>query len=309
MNGLVRILVFFGLLALSQVAWAQRSSSNYQISYNYLYDDPYAFKKFKLHLDILGMDWSMGNFPLHAGLQVNIHPHPRINIEALYRGSYYDFRFMEARKNEDKLSDNRLLPFMYAEALFEGHVVDKQKRRNLKFNLTQISGYYWQYTEYAYIPINYRRFFSLRAGANYYIMPVEGTSDVPLQVEGNTTTYQDDYYTMATGMAVFGGISWGRKAKTAVKIRDYGTRRVVQQNQFMVDVMYGIPNIANLEIGGAEYALQMAKPRSLGWRIGWQWNNMNMHQRFEFGQRPGIHKGHFFLMYTLGFTIVGREKD
>ncbi|CAN5441085.1 hypothetical protein BH09BAC1_BH09BAC1_13380 [soil metagenome] len=294
------------LVASTQRADAQRNSD--RISYSYLYDDPYAFKKFKVHLDILGLDWSMGNFPIHAGLQFNINPHPRINIEVLYRASYYDFRFHAARKNENKMSDNTLLPFMYGEALLEWNAVDKEKRRNLKFNLAQLTGYNWQYTEYAYIPIAYRRFFSLRAGANYYIMPVEGTSKVPLNVEGTTTTYQNNYYTMAKGMALFGGISWGRKARTAIKIRDYGIRRVVQQNQFMVDVMYGVPDIADLKIGSNEYALNLTKPRNIGWRIGWQWSNFNLHQRFEFGQRPSIDKSYFFMMYTLGFTIVGREK-
>lgn len=326
----IRLSILLLFLGTSLVAYAQRgeqrnntntntnnnsssSSSNYddgKISYSYIYDDPYGFKKFKVNLDILGVDWSMGNFPIHAGIQFNINPHPRINIEALYRASYYDFRFFEAKKNENKLSENKLLPFMYGEALLEWNVVDKQRRRNLKFNLTQLNlGYYLTYTEYAYIPISYRRFFSFRAGANYYTMPVEGTGSVPFTVEGTGTTYESDYYTMARGMAVFGGISWGRKARTSVKIRDYGIRRVVQQNQFMIDVMYGIPSIADLEIGGTAYALDMAKPRNIGWRAGWQWSNFNMHQRFEFGQRPGIHKGHFFLMYTLGFTIVGREKN
>ncbi len=301
---------FLLMILLASSSFAQRNnSSDYQISYNYIYDDPYGFKKFKVHLDILGLDWSMGNFPLHAGIQLNINPHPRINIEALYRGSYYDFRFFEAKKNENKMSENKLLPFMYGEAVFEWNAVDKERRRNLKFNLTQLNiGYYWQYTEYAYIPISYRRFFSLRAGGQYYIMPVEGTGKVPLTVEGTGTTYQDDHYTMASSYAVFGGISWGRKARTAIKIRDYGIRRVVQQNQFMVDVMYGFPSIANLQVAGNEYVLEMPKPRNIGWRVGWQWSNFNMHQRFEFGQRPGIHKGHFFVMYTLGFTIVGREK-
>ncbi len=308
----IRLSVIFVALFTAFSATAQRSSSrdsDYNISYSYNYDDPFAFRKFKVHLDLLGLDWTAGNFPIHGGIQFNINPHPRINIEALYRISYYDFRYHEARKNDNKMSDNKLLPFMYAEGLIEWNAVDKEKRRNLKFNLTQITGYDWQYTEYAYIPISYRRFFSLRAGANYYLMSVEGSGDVPLNVENGGSTYQDDYYTMAKGMSFFGGISWGRKARTSIKIRDYGIRKVVQQNQFMVDVMYGIPSIANLEIGGTEYALEMAKPRNIGWRVGWQWSNLNMHQRFEFGQRPGIHKGHFFLMYTLGFTLIGREKD
>lgn len=300
----------FSLLA-GHATYAQRgNTSSYQISYNYVYDDPYSFKKFKMHLDILGLDWTMGNFPLHAGLQININPHPRFTMEALFRGSYYDFRFFEAKKSDSKMSDNKLLPFMYAEGVLEWNAMDKLRRRNLRFNLTQLTiDYYWQYTEYAYIPISYRRFFSFRAGGQYYMMPVEGSSKVPLTVEGTSTNYQDNYYTMASSYAVFGGISWGRKARTSIKIRDYGIRRVVQQNQFMVDVLYGFPSIADLQIGGNEYKIETPKPRNLGWRMGWQWNNYNMHQRFEFGQRPGIHKGHFFMMYTLGFTIMGREKE
>lgn len=301
------LLFFFGV---AHTVVAQRNNNdNYKISYTYNYDDPYAFKKFKVHLDILGLDWALGNFPIHAGVQFNINPHPRINIEALYRASYYDFRFNEARKSDTKLSENSLLPFMYGEALFEWNAVDKERRRNLKFNLTQLNiGYYWQYTEYAYIPISYRRFFSLRAGANYYTMPVEGSGKEPFTVEGSSTQYQSDHYTMTNAMSFFGGISWGRKARTSIKIRDYGTRRVVQQNQFMVDVMYGFPDIGNLEVAGTEYKLAVANTKNIGWRAGWQWSNMNMHQRFEFGQRPSVFKANFFLMYTIGFTIIGREK-
>lgn len=285
------------------------SGSSYQIKYNYLYDDPYAFRKFKVNLDIFGLDWTAGNFPIHGGVQINYNPHPRINLEVLGRVSYYDFRYHAARKNEDKLSDNKLLPFMYGEALIEWNAMDKERRRNLKFNLTQLTiNYYWQYTEYAYIPITYRKFFSFRGGANYYIMPVEGTSKTPFTDNVTGTTYQTNYYTMAKAMSFFGGISWGRKARTAIRITDYGIRKVVQQNQFMVDVMYGFPNIGNLETLGTEHALTMAKPRNLGWRVGWQWSNFNMHQRFEFGQRPSYDKSNFFLMYTLGFTIIGREK-
>ncbi len=311
------------LLALSFSAMAQRggdqqrnstninsssNSSSYKINYNYLYDDPYAFKKFKLHLDILGIDWTLGNFPVHGGIQVNYNPHPRFDIEVLGRASYYDFKFHDARKNEDKLSTNKLLPFIYGEASIQYNVMDKERRRNLKFNLTQLTiNYYWQYTEYAYIPITYRKFFGFRAGANYYMMPVEGTSKTPLTDEVLGTNYESDYYTMANAMAVFGGVSWGRKARTAVKITDYGVRRVVQQNQFLADVMYGFPDIANLETANGEYKLKMADPRQLGWRVGWQWNNVNIHQRFEVGQRPSYIKKSFYLMYTLGFTLIGRE--
>jgi hypothetical protein len=288
---------------------SSNNSSSYKIEYKYLYDDPYAFRKFKIHLDILGLDWTAGNFPIHGGLQINYSPHPRINFEVLGRVAYYDFRFFAAKKNDDKMSDNKLLPFMYGEALIEWNAMDKERRRNLKFNLTQLTvNYYWQYTEYAYIPITYRRFFSFRGGANYYMMPVEGTSKTPLTDKTTGTTYESDYYTMAKALSFFGGISWGRKARTAIRITDYGIRRVVQQNQFMVDVIYCFPDIGNLDVLGTERVLTMAKPRNLGWRIGWQWNNYNMHQRFEFGQRPSYDKSNFFLMYTLGFTIIGREK-
>ncbi len=308
------------LLVVSFSAMAQRgggqqrnsssssNSSSYQIKYNYLYDDPYAFKKFKVHLDILGVDWTLGNFPVHGGVQINYNPHPRFGIEVLGRASYYDFKFFEAKKNEDKLSTNKLLPFIYGEASIQWNAMDKERRRNLKFNLTQLTiNYYWQYTEYAYIPITYRRFFSFRAGANYYMMPVEGTSKAPLMDDATGTAYEGDYYTMATGMAVFGGISWGRKARTAIKITDYGVRRVIQENQFIADVMYGVPDIANLQTAGGEYKIRLDDPRKIGWRVGWQWNNVNMHQRFEVGQRPSYIKKNFYLMYTLGFTIIGRE--
>lgn len=317
-------LILVVLLALSFSANAQRggdqqrngnsssSSSNsngdYKISYNYNYDDPYAFKKFKLHLDLLGIDWTLGNFPVHGGLQINYNPHPKFGIEILGRASYYDFKFWEAKKNDDKLSTNKLLPFMYGEASIQWHVVDKARRRNLKFNLRQLTvNYYWQYTEYAYIPITYRRFFGFRAGANYYMMPIEGSSKHPLTNELTGTTYESDYYTMTNAMAFFGGVTWGRKAKTSIKINDYGTRRVIQQNQFLADVMYGFPDIANIEVSGSEFKLKVADPRKLGWRIGWQWNSVNMHQRFEVGQRPSYIKKNFYLMYTLGFTLIGRE--
>lgn len=297
---LVLILTLFVMAAASGMA--QR---NNKIYYNIDHNDPYDLKKFRLLLDPIFIDWHFKKFPLGAGIQTNINPHYRINIELLFRAAYYDSKLKDAK--DENLAENKLLPFMYMEGVFEVNAVDKLKYNSIRITLSK--DYYLLYNveNYIKVPVQQRRIFAFRGGFIRFNNFVEGDGEFPL--ENGAATYQDDYYTMYTVNAPFVGFSSGTINKYRITVKNYGFVSRFRSKMFYADFMYGFKHISDIELaGGKEVPVDVEGFRPYGWRVGWQWIDNVTHMRFEVGQRPSISERYWYLMFGIGFQLIGNER-
>lgn len=283
-------------------SFAQR---NNRIYYNIDHNDPYDLKKFRLLLDPLFIDWHFKKFPLGAGIQTNINPHYRINIELLFRAAYYDSKLKDAK--DENLADNKLLPFMYMEGVFEVNAMDKLQYHNIRVSLSK--DYYLLYNveHYIKVPVQQRRTFAFRGGFIRYSNFVEGDSKFPLET-GAVSGLQNDYYTMYTVNAPFAGFSVGTINKYRITVKNYGYVSRFRSKIFYADFMYGFKHISDIELAGAAVPVDVEGFRPYGWRVGWQWIDNITHMRFEVGQRPSISEKYWYLMFGIGFQLIGNEK-
>ena len=299
---MIRLALFCLLFLSVATIHAQR---NNRIYYNIDNNDPYDLKKFRLMLDPLFIDWHFKKFPLGAGIQANIQPHHRINLELQFRAAYYDTKLKDAK--EENLGENRLLPFMYAEGLFEVYAMDKLRSNTIRITLSK--DYYLLYNveNYIKVPVQQRSLFSFRMGYIRYNNFVEGDGEFPL--EGSATSYQDDYYSMYTIQAPYVGFGVGSINKYRITVKNYGYVSRFRMKMFYADFLYGFKHIADIDLaGGTAVPVDVDGFRPYGWRVGWQWVDNLMHMRLEAGQRPSISDKYWYLMFGIGFQLIGNEK-
>ena len=293
---IILLLCFIGI----SPALSQRNMVRYQIAHN----DPYDLKKFRLLFDLGFVEFYKKQFPVGGGLQFNITPHKRINIELLSRVAYYDKQFLDARK--DKLTDNLLMPFIYTDGVVEWHVMDRLRGNNVRITLAKSYYLQWKYERYVNIRVNARRFFALRTGYFRYDMMIEGDSKYPLETA--TKDREADYFVMHAVQGPYVGITWGAINKYRIKLPDYGYVARFRKQQFYADFMYGFGSIADMKLNNLEEEVNTGGYRPYGWRIGVQWIDNLMHFRMEGGQRPGYQKRYWYGSLTVGFVLIGNER-
>lgn len=173
-----------------------------------------------------------------------------------------------------------------------------------------------------------RIFWSLNAGIMQYGRPRYNNSETANQLmddgvliepgDGNFTHYNQNTF------AAFAGISRRRVKKAIVNSGGYNYRRFYS-SKFYVHVLMGATSVGDVVINEKVLNITNTKQSPLGYRIGWQWDQMGVVTGFEFGKMPEIRletsivesdvmqalgKNPFnFVRFTFHFVIFNNDKN
>ncbi|TKB95562.1 hypothetical protein [Pedobacter cryophilus] len=109
---------------------------------------------------------------------------------------------------------------------------------------------------------------------------ISGGQDIKAS-DGNFTHFSQNSNGLYAGIV-------HRKIKKAVVNSEKWNYRVFYSTKFYAQVLIGSTKIDDIVYNNQTYKIDNAKQEPLGYRIGWQWDQMGAVTGFEFGKMPGI---------------------
>lgn len=284
--------IALGLMAcvgtLGNTATAQKGTTTYQL----LYDDPLAYKKLFINLNILCLDlaspteWRPG---IGAEFMLN---------KRLYFFGEYNRNFLSTAGSTTHKYQN----YLEAATIFSFSANVKQTKAKVH---AKDAGYKYRWT----IKARALKQFGVHAGINSF----------------STYKKDGDYFAYANTNSIFGGIAIATTRDMLVKLSSHGTLNRSSRSIIYADVMLA-PSIKYIDAtdyadykGSASTATPATFPTftktPIGARFGYmKYNSWPISTRsgFELGSRPGIGKPLFFtfrLDISLGFMHGKNEKN
>ena len=329
-----RYYLFFTLLLLLFALQRVTAQGNNQaITYEELYDDPYAINKLFVHLQPLYAELFKTNVTVGFGAQVNYYYEDKFDLHAHYRQAYFksfDFAKDVAFKNQG--IENRPDNFKFFELGGTYHfkdIEDETETKLILYSKTYQKGNRWaaKVPEHTIVPSKVRKIIGARLGGTGYntssdlnrIMKDQGVQlvdadSVPMPagvyVNGNLT---------ALGGFVGASMSWIKNM--AIKPdKGYG---VLSDDQILTayfDVLV-LPAISIDEIEYKDPSLDFArrvfsadpvKTNMFGFRLGLEGKynrDLGWAYGIETGIRPGISGRGFFATFKVSFPVYSTNLE
>lgn len=167
----------------------------------------------------------------------------------------------------------------------------------------------YSYTRYFTAYVDKRSQFGLHGGVYYFnkgIYTKQTTEDNYFTYTSkNTTQLPDDrtYIINSNNSAFFAGLIFKKVRKATIfsdgwkYYRHYGRR-------IYLDALVGGASLKDITAGGQTYEVKAVESSPIGYRIGFEWDQMGVVTGFEFGMRPGPQTGIIpgFNYFNLNFS-------
>jgi len=175
-----------------------------------------------------------------------------------------------------------------------------------------------------------RKYWALNAGVIEYIRPKYVNSDSSEYIVSNNISYKapDEHFLHfnQSSTILFAGFTHRKIKKALVKSEGTVYRRFYS-TKFYIDALVGATKVQDFTLAGSPTMnIDNAKQAPLGYRIGWQWDQMGVITGFEFGKMPGVNletpveKGEIekifksnpylnFVRLTFHFSIFNNDKN
>lgn len=173
-----------------------------------------------------------------------------------------------------------------------------------------------------------RKYWAISGGIMEYTRPKYINSDSSEYIiSGNKNIMAPEdkftHFNQST-FAFYGGLVH-RKIKKAIVNRDNWNYRRFYSTKFYAQVLVGTTTVQDIIYNNQTCKIDNAKQVPIGYRIGWQWDQMGVVTGFEFGKMPGveldvpvkksqidkifIHNPYFnYLRFTIHFNIYNGDK-
>ena len=126
--------------------------------------------------------------------------------------------------------------------------------------------------------LDYKRAKFVNSDSSYYIISDNQNIKAP---KDNFTHFNQNT------IGIYAGIS-SRKIKKAIVRSDGWKYRVFYARKFYAQALIGVTSVGKIMYKNETYKITNAKQQPLGYRIGWQWDEMGVVTNFEFGKMPGV---------------------
>jgi hypothetical protein len=207
----------------------------------------------------------------------------------------------------------------YFEAGIDFFLTNKIKEGSSPLKIVTSSSSYgsYSYTRYFTAYVDKRTQFGLHGGVYYFnkgIYTKQTTDDNYFTFTAkNTTTLPDDrnYIVNTNNTAVFAGLIFKKVRKATVHsdgwkyYRHYGRR-------IYLDALIGGASLKDVVANGETYKVEAVNSSPIGYRIGFEWDQMGVVTGFEFGMRPGpqtgIIPGFNYFNLNFSFNIFNGDK-
>lgn len=272
-----------------------------KINYTYYFNDPTKLSNKKVYLDILSLD----GIKLGAGVHGYYQPIKLITINGLFRYIYLDLITKQAEKASTNAIKASFTGEVGVQFQFAGYVKKKERKVGVLLEGGMTS------KTYVKVPAKKGKSFALRGGLMMYRQPVKNTNAFPFVSDGKELDSTKAFFSNATSTCMYFGLTGRKVRKVGIDATGYGKRRNYLSRVFFADVIMGGTVLSNVEFAGVTYKIKDSEKDPLGFRIGWEWDQLGTVTRFEIGKRPGFVGNIFpinYVMLSFGFSIYGKEK-
>lgn len=332
--------------SMSGCLFAQERNDKTAVTYEQIYDEPYAVNKLFVGVQPLYGELFATNVNAGFGLEANYYLQDKMDFRAHFRKSYSRkfFDFSRDLALDNSRLDNRAQVFSYFEFGATYHISDFDEASKTKMFLYKKSykGNKWaaRVPLSAEIPCKVRKIYGLRAGTilwnsstdlsramsgqgltNNDLKDAEGNG-LPLTYNDGTRTRSLDVYTnvSATNAYLGGSMSWIRNV--AVNFDNYEEGVDDLMFTIYVDLIYA-PSLTVDDIvytsrpanGTPEtrtYSVSPVKLQSFGARLGIDGRfNRTFSWSYggEIGYRPSIEGRSFYAVVKISFPVFGSSLD
>lgn len=153
--------------------------------------------------------------------------------------------------------------------------------------------------------INYNRMFFTSSDTSE-IGNVVFTNDNGEKLKPQRATYG----TNSINNVLYAGFVFKRVIKSTVSSEGWRYYKHFSR-RFYVDVLLGNTTFNKIEVNGDSYTATSSKTNPLGYRLGFEWDNMGCVMGFEFGMRPGVqYDMPYYNCFNLNFSfnIINGDK-
>ena len=326
-----RIFIIFCIstgIAFLQNANAQlRNSERSAVTYEELYDDPYAINSLFVHFQPLYAELFVANVNSGFGLQVEYNFKNKLEFRAHARKTYAratDFARENATKNSD--TDNKAAVYNYYELGATYHIKDWEEDSQSKVILysTRYKGTKWAASvpEHIIIPTKVRKIYGARLGGLLFDTSTD-LSRVMEKQEVSLPLVSDEGTMIADGLNIYGNLdvkaiylggsmSWIKNF--AIKPdRSYGTLGNDLIFTTYLDFIFApAVTVSNVFVAGQEYSTDNIEISKIGFRAGLDGKfNRELSWAYgaELGFRPGIKSTGFYALLKLSFPVFSTNMD
>lgn len=339
--------LFPALLALQADLFAQDGDEKNAVTYEQMYDEPYAVNKLFIAFQPVYGELFVTNVNAGFGAEARYYFQDKADFHAQFRKTYSRKFFDQSRDIaiENSKLDNRAEVFTFYELGATWHVKDFESPSKSKMILYKSSykGNRWasRLPVTTEVPCKVRKIYGARVGGILWdsstdltrAMTKQGLSNTDLKdAEGNSLplTYQDGgedvplnvYSNIAARNVYLGGsMSWIRNIAVNFDKFEEGVDDLMLTVYF--DVLYA-PNIVLDDVvytdadpsspvsGTRTYSVSPLKMQQLGGRIGIDGRfNRTLSWSYggELGYRPGIQGRSFYALVKISFPVFGSNLD
>jgi hypothetical protein len=313
-----RIKTLFIVLTLSGACSMQGQTVHYKT----LMDDPYAIKKLHVHLDPFYCDLWGTNIHMGWGARANFYVGRLGALHFEMRRAYLDM-MQEDAKSDLLVPKRGFKPYFYMEPSLDLNFSDKTRDRSLKVTLSSSSyssgGYTYTSERYIMVDGSQRKVYSLHGGLSFShsafdmskgnVTLEDGSTEANFTAISATDTLTGGHGMMST-MVVAAGLS-GKTITNLIISTDWGNRGNSMLSHWYLDFLFApVVSFEDMKMGSAEYKVECANKKRIGWRFGWEFHKPNktfMSYKMEFGSRPGFSGGKWsggYLGFTVGFNLA-----
>ncbi len=305
---------------------AQGLSPKAAITYEELYDDPYAINKLFLHIQPVYAEVSAANVTAGFGVGVNYYMEDKVDFHASFRQAYtrsFDLTRDAALKNQVQV--NKPNGFTYGEIGVTYHIQDFEDDTETKLTLYSRKyqkGNRWaaHVPEHTVVPSKVRKIRGVRLGGFAFdtSLDLERITDeqtVVLEDESGTFPIEAYLHTnqVVAGLFIGGSMSWFKNM--AIK-PDKGYSVLASNHLFttyadfmfapvvdLEDVLYRDPTMAN---SLRRFSTENIETQAWGFRLGMEGKNnrkIGWSYGAEAGIRPGVKGQGFFALLKISLPV------
>lgn len=330
--------VLIGFVVSAAYGQGDRKDRNNAVTYEELYDEPYAVNKLFIGIQPLYGEVFATNVNAGFGLEAAYYYQDKANFRASFRkpysSSFYDLNNDLAGKNSSV--SNTIQAFSYFELGGTYHIKDFEQDSKTKMVLFKKSytGNKWagRVPLTAVVPAKVRKIYGARLGGilwnatadlnrvmekqnltNADLVDSEGVGlpDTYVNSFGQTQDLRAFSKLSSAGLYVGGSISWFRNV--AVSFDNYEEQVDDGMLTLFFDILYS-PSLSldNVTYQGTEYSVDAIKTSPIGFRLGLdgKFNRaLSWSYGGELGYRPSVQGRSFFAMFKISFPVFGTNLD
>lgn len=278
-------------------------------STSYTVDDhTHKLSPFKLSFTMLAFD----NLGIQYGLLGEGVINDKLGYNFCYRRSLSKYLFVA--KKEDVGNQNDIKTSNYFEASIDFFMVDKLKDgARMKVD---VGGDLYT-TRFFIASVNKRIQNGLHGGIltynKMYFSSKDTTSDANIYFEnekGKLKTTGTIYGTNSRNISFFAGFVFKKVKKATIHSGGWKYYKHMAR-RFYMDALVGFTTLHDISINSGTYVAKPVRSSPIGYRIGFEWDQMGVVTGFEIGMRPGVQYLYPFYNYVnlnFSFNLVNGDK-